>query len=80
MDLVKPEIHEVLSFDLQSIQEARTLIGEAQKAQKIYREFTQEQIDAVVAAVAAEARNHAEPMVKATYSLGTPAIGVGPGI
>lgn len=57
-----------LSFDLQSIQEARTLISNARKAQKIYREFTQEQIDEIVAAIADEARKHAEPLAKAAQA------------
>ena len=50
--------------DLQSIQEARRLVEKAAEAQKILEHFSQEQIDAVVAACAEAARQNAEPLAR----------------
>lgn len=41
-----------LEHDLQSIQEARTLLERASKAQRAFRAFTQEQVDKIVKAMA----------------------------
>ncbi|HLY59469.1 MAG TPA: aldehyde dehydrogenase family protein [Terriglobia bacterium] len=50
--------------DLQSIQEARRLVEKAAEAQKILEHFSQEQVDAVVAACAEAARQNAEPLAR----------------
>jgi acetaldehyde dehydrogenase (acetylating) len=50
--------------DLQSIQEARRLVEKAAEAQKTLENFSQEQIDAVVAACAEAARQAAEPLAR----------------
>src|SRR3989454_3507850 len=50
--------------DLESIQEARRLVEKAAEAQKVLERFSQEQIDAVVAAMAEAARQHAEPLAR----------------
>lgn len=50
--------------DLQSIQEARRLVEKAAEAQKILEQFSQEQVDAVVAACAEAARQNAEPLAR----------------
>lgn len=41
-----------LSLDLQSIQEARSLLSRAAQAQQIYKDFSQEQVDKIVKAMA----------------------------
>jgi acetaldehyde dehydrogenase (acetylating) len=41
-----------LSSDLQSIQEARSLLSKAKEAQQAYKDFTQEQVDKIVKAMA----------------------------
>lgn len=50
--------------DLCSIQEVRNLVGKARKAQEIYASFSQQQMDAVVGAVAAACAAQAERLVK----------------
>lgn len=50
--------------DLQSIQEARRLVERAAEAQKILEHFSQEQVDAVVAACADAARQNADPLAR----------------
>ena len=54
----------VVDPDLQSVQEARQLVVKAAEAQKLLAQFSQEQIDAVVAAVAEAGRQHAEPLAR----------------
>ena len=51
--------------DLASINEARTLAGRAKKTQATLAEFSQEQIDAIVDAMAAAATKHAEASAQA---------------
>jgi len=51
---------EALDSDLRSIQEARTLVARAREAQKALAEFSQEQVDRVVDAMAAAAKPEAE--------------------
>lgn len=53
-----------LNFDLQSIQEARQLICNAKKAQEIYKSFSQEKIDEIIAAVADIAYRNSEALAK----------------
>lgn len=50
--------------DLESIQEARHLVEKAAQAQKVLETFSQEQIDAVVGAMAEAARRNAEPLAR----------------
>jgi acetaldehyde dehydrogenase (acetylating) len=50
--------------DLASIQQVRRLVEKAAEAQKILEQFTQEQIDAVVAACAEAARLNAEALAR----------------
>jgi acetaldehyde dehydrogenase (acetylating) len=50
--------------DLESIQEARRLVEKAAQAQKVLETFSQEQIDAVVGAMAEAARRNAEPLAR----------------
>jgi acetaldehyde dehydrogenase (acetylating) len=50
--------------DLESIQRTRRLVERAAEAQKALEHFSQEQIDAVVAACAEAARQHAEPLAR----------------
>lgn len=50
--------------DLQSIQEVRNLIGEAKKAQEIYAQYTQEQVNHIVAEIAWDGAAHAEELAK----------------
>jgi acetaldehyde dehydrogenase (acetylating) len=50
--------------DLTSIHEARVLAGRAKQAQLALAELTQERIDAIVDAMAAAAREHAEPFAR----------------
>ncbi|HEV2491651.1 MAG TPA: aldehyde dehydrogenase family protein [Terriglobia bacterium] len=54
----------MLDRDLESIQEARRLVEQAAKAQEVLEHFSQEQTDAVVAAMAEAARQHAEPLAR----------------
>ncbi len=54
----------VVDQDLESIREARRLIEIAAEAQKVLETFSQEQIDAVVAAMAEAARQNAEPLAR----------------
>jgi len=49
-----------LDSDLRSIQEARTLVARAKEAQKALADFSQEQVDRVVDAMAAAAKPEAE--------------------
>src|SRR5215468_9378757 len=49
-----------LDSDLRSIQEARTLVARAKQAQKALAEFSQEQVDRVVDAMAAAVRPECE--------------------
>ncbi len=50
--------------DLVSVQEVRTKVDKAYAAWQIYKRFTQEQIDAVVEAVAAKGRAHARRLAE----------------
>lgn len=50
--------------DLQSIQEVRDLISNAQKAQEVYAAFTQTQVDHIVEAIASAGVAHAEELAK----------------
>lgn len=54
----------LISKDLISIQEARTLVETAQKAQKIYSTYTQEQVDKLVNTLAETVAKHAESLAK----------------
>ena len=54
----------VVDPDLQSVQEARHLVVKAAEAQKLLAQFSQEQIDAVVASMAEAGRQHAEPLAR----------------
>lgn len=53
-----------LDKDLQSIQETRRLIEKASDAAKVLANFTQEQTDTVVRAMAEAAAEHAEPLAR----------------
>jgi acetaldehyde dehydrogenase (acetylating) len=53
-----------LDKDLESVQQVRRLVEEAWKAQKALDCFSQQQIDAVVAAMAAAARRNAEALAR----------------
>lgn len=53
--------------DLESMAEARALARRAKAAQAVLGEFTQEQVDAIVAAMAARAREHAEDLARAAH-------------
>lgn len=53
-----------LDRDLASVQEARRLVEKAAEAQKVLAGFSQQQIDAVVAAMAEAARRNAEPLAQ----------------
>lgn len=55
---------ELRDKDLLSIQEARDLVAKAKAAQKIFAGFTQEQVDAVVAAIAQAGDQHAVELAK----------------
>ncbi len=54
----------VADRDLESIREARRFVEKATEAQKVLETFSQEQIDAVVAAMAEAARQNAEPLAR----------------
>ncbi len=53
-----------LDKDLASVQEVRNLMGAAKAAQKVLAGYDQQQIDALVAAVAAACEKQAEPLAK----------------
>jgi acetaldehyde dehydrogenase (acetylating) len=53
--------------DLLSIQQARTLAAAAREAQKIVKEFSQEQVDRIVEAMAGAARGEAERLAKLAH-------------
>lgn len=53
-----------LDRDLQSIQEARELAGQAKSACEAMAEFTQEQVDRIVAAMAKAAEEHAHALAE----------------
>ena len=50
--------------DLRSIQEVRTKVQAAYEASRAFERFSQEQVDAIVASMAATARAHAEPLAR----------------
>ena len=50
--------------DLRSIQEVRSKVESAHKASQAFAGFSQEQVDAIVARMAATARAHAEPLAR----------------
>ncbi|MBI1747330.1 MAG: acetaldehyde dehydrogenase (acetylating) [Acidobacteria bacterium] len=54
----------MLDKDLQSIQEARTLVTQTAEVQKEFAKFSQEKIDAVVAAMAEAGRREAERLAR----------------
>jgi acetaldehyde dehydrogenase (acetylating) len=53
--------------DLLSIQQARALAAAAREAQKIVKEFSQEQVDRIVEAMAAAARTEAEGLARLAH-------------
>ncbi|TFH94029.1 aldehyde dehydrogenase family protein, partial [Porphyromonas levii] len=55
---------QTLDRDLFSIQEVRTLIAKAKKAQEVFKTFTQEQVDKVVRAMAEAAEKEAVRLAK----------------
>ncbi|MBP2631905.1 MAG: acetaldehyde dehydrogenase / alcohol dehydrogenase-like protein [Firmicutes bacterium] len=55
---------QTLSSDLQSIQEARDIIAKAKKAQEIYKDFTQEQIDKIIEAMSIAASRESDHLAK----------------
>ncbi|WP_261858992.1 acetaldehyde dehydrogenase (acetylating) [Photobacterium sanguinicancri] len=57
----------MLDKDLQSIQAARELVKNAKNAQRQFAKFTQEQVDKIVAHIAAEAARHAETLAKSAH-------------
>lgn len=57
-----------LFTDLQSIQEARELIAKAKKAQEIYKNFSQEEINKIVESMAIAASNEAERLAKLAHA------------
>ena len=57
----------VKDTDLLSIQQARTLAAAARAAQKTLAEFSQEQVDRIVAAMAEAARNDAERLARLAH-------------
>jgi acetaldehyde dehydrogenase (acetylating) len=57
----------VLDKDLQAIQEARTLVAQVSAAQKELAKFSQEKIDAIVAAMAQAAHREAERLARMAY-------------
>lgn len=56
-----------LDKDLMSIQETRNLIANAKKAQEIYKNFSQEQVDAIVKAAAEAAEAEAVKLAKMAW-------------
>src|SRR5262249_18372780 len=59
--------------DLLSIQQARTLAAAAREAQKVLKEFSQEQVDRIVEAMAGAARGEAQRLAQMAHE----ATGVG---
>lgn len=59
-----PLVISSMDRDLESIQQARQLVERAAEAQKTLQHFSQEQIDAVVAAAAEAARRNAGPLAR----------------
>ncbi|WP_282177681.1 acetaldehyde dehydrogenase (acetylating) [Vibrio nereis] len=57
----------MLDKDLQSIQAARELVKNAKNAQCQFAKLSQQQVDKIVAHIAAEAARHAEPLAKAAH-------------
>ena len=57
----------VSDADLRSIQQARTLAARARAAQKVLAGFSQEQVDAIVDAMAAAARQDAERLARLAH-------------
>ncbi|WP_299014885.1 acetaldehyde dehydrogenase (acetylating) [uncultured Photobacterium sp.] len=57
----------MLDKDLQSIQAARELVKKAKQAQAQFALFSQEQVDRIVAYIAAEAASHAEELAKKAH-------------
>lgn len=55
---------EIQYSDLKSIQEARELIANAKKAQGIFKNFSQEQVDKIVERIALKATEEAERLAK----------------
>lgn len=55
---------ELICNDLKSVQEARALVAKAKAAQEVYKNFTQEQIDKIVDAMAAATREEAVRLAK----------------
>ena len=55
------------SPDLRSVQEARTLARKAREGQKILADFSQEQVDRIVDAMAAAARSQAERLARLAH-------------
>jgi acetaldehyde dehydrogenase (acetylating) len=53
--------------DLLSIQQARAFAAAAREAQKVLKEFSQEQVDRIVEAMATAARGAAEPLAKLAH-------------
>jgi acetaldehyde dehydrogenase (acetylating) len=53
--------------DLVSVQQARTFAAAAREAQKTVKEFSQEQVDRIVDAMAAAAREHAERLARLAH-------------
>jgi len=53
--------------DLLSIQQARSLAAAAREAQKALKEFSQEQVDRIVEAMAGAARGEAERLAKLAH-------------
>lgn len=58
---------ELLDKDLLSLQETRTLITRAKKAQEIYKTFSQEKVDSIVKAVAEAAEKEAVKLAKMAW-------------
>lgn len=56
-----------LDPDLQSIQQARTLIKNAKQAQLLFAKYSQEQIDSIIKHVANTAAQHAEELAKMAH-------------
>ncbi|MNG78794.1 Aldehyde-alcohol dehydrogenase [compost metagenome] len=56
-----------LDPDLQSIQQARTLIKNAKQAQLLFAKYSQEKIDGIIKHIASEAARHAEELAKMAH-------------
>ncbi|MCG8608197.1 aldehyde dehydrogenase family protein [bacterium] len=57
-----------LDRDLTTLQEVRNLCSSAKKAQRLFKEFSQEKVDSVVAALAEAGYNASEKLAKAAVS------------